>query len=84
VKPERALRSFPDAETLVGVLSFASRTIILPDMKRSGEKPKIITELIDRLDQVREKSDMHFNIMKEGKPTGVPTDGAEGRKHQQR
>jgi hypothetical protein len=28
-----------------------------------------------------EKPDMHFNIVKEGKPTGVPTDGAESRKH---
>ena len=38
----------------VGVLSFASKTIILPDVKRFGEKPKIITELIDRIDQFRE------------------------------
>jgi hypothetical protein len=28
-----------------------------------------------------EKSDMHFKVMKEGKPAGVPTDGAKGCKH---
>lgn len=30
-----------------------------------------------------EKSDMHFNIMKEGKPTRVPAQGAQGGKHTQ-
>jgi hypothetical protein len=30
-----------------------------------------------------EKSDMHLNIMKEGKPTEASTDGANDRKHQQ-
>jgi hypothetical protein len=31
-----------------------------------------------------EESDMHLNIVKEGKPAGVPSRGAEGGKEQQR
>jgi hypothetical protein len=35
-------------------VSFASEIIVLSDVKRSSEKPKIITEPIDRLEQFRE------------------------------
>ena len=39
---------------MVGVLSFTSKTVILLGVKRSGQKLEIITDLIDRLDQLRE------------------------------